>query len=102
MRTIYKYPLETVDTQIIEVPVIFGLGNSFNKQFLCINVQHGVPCLWCVVDADTKEKRKIKLRIVGTGNQMPESLNNKDYLGSYQLLDGYFVGHVFVEEIVED
>ena len=33
---------------------------------------------------------------------MPEFLNSKDYLGSYQLLDGQFVGHVFVEEIIEE
>ena len=39
MRTIYKYPLETVDTQIIEVPGIFGFGNSFNKQFLRVVVK---------------------------------------------------------------
>ena len=102
MRTIYKYPLETVDTQIIEVPGIFGFGNSFNKQFLCIDVQYGVPCLWCIVDTDSKSKRKIKLRIVGTGNPMPEFLGNEDYLGSYQLLDGQFVGHVFVEDIIEE
>ena len=102
MRTIYKYPLETVDTQIIEVPGIFGFGNSFNKQFLCIDVQYGVPCLWCIVDTDLKQQRKIKLRIVGTGNSMPEFLGNEDYLGSYQLLDGQFVGHVFVEDIIEE
>ena len=102
MRTIYKYSLETVDTQIIEVPGIFGIENSFNKQFLCIDVQYGVPCLWCIVDTDSKQKGKIKLRIVGTGNPMPEFLGNEDYLGSYQLLDGQFVGHVFVEDIIEE
>ena len=33
---------------------------------------------------------------------MPEFLGNEDYLGSYQLLDGQFVGHVFVEDIIEE
>lgn len=102
MRTIYKYPLEIVDTQIIEVPGIFGFENSFNKQFLYINVEYGVPYLWCIVDTNSKQKRKIKLRIVGTGNPMPEFLGNKDYLGSYQLLHGHFTGHVFVEDIIEE
>lgn len=100
MRTIYKYPLKIVDTQIIEVPGIFG--NSFNKQFLCINVEYGVPYLWCIVDTNSKQKRKIKLRIVSTGNPMPEFLGNKEYLGSYQLLHGHSTGHVFVEEIIEE
>ena len=102
MRTIYKYPLKIVDTQIIEVPGIFEFGNSFNKQFLCIDVQYGVLYLWCIVDTNSKQKMKIKLRIVGTGNPMPEFLGKEDYLGSYHLLDGQFVGHVFVEDIIED
>lgn len=95
MRTIYKYPLNTTDLQTIKVPRLPNT-NSFKEQFLCIDIQYGLPCLWCMVDT-SKEEREIQIRIVGTGNPMPDSCYKENYLGSYQLLDGQFVGHVFLE-----
>ena len=97
MRTIYKYPLETTDLQTIKVPKLeYEDEDNFKNQFLYIDVQNGCPYLWCMVDTESKI-RNIQLRIVGTGNYMSEFLNKEDYLGSYQLFNGQFVGHVFIE-----
>lgn len=97
MRTIYKYPLETTDLQSIKIPGLSYEDNfNFMTQFFCIDTQRGYPCLWCLVDTEEKE-REVLIRIIGTGNPAPDSLTRKDYLGTYQLFNGNFVGHVFLE-----
>lgn len=94
MRKIYKYPIETTDTQIIKVYGLSG-ANCFKEQVLDIDIQKGTPCIWCFVDTE-KEEQDIVIRIVGTGNPMP-LLSKSDYLGSYTLYDGSLVFHVFQE-----
>lgn len=96
MRTIYKYLLETTDLQSIRIPRLLG-AKDFTSQFLCIDTQNGCPCLWCLVDTSEQE-REVFFRVVGTGNPMPEILDNGDYLGTYQLFNGAFIGHVFLEK----
>lgn len=96
MRTIYKYPLETTNLQSIKIPKLAD-EDDFMKQFLCIDTQNGYPCLWCLVDTSEQE-REVLFRVVGTGNPMPEILDKSDYLGTYQLFNGAFIGHVFLEK----
>lgn len=96
MRTVYKYGLETTDLQSIKIPKLKG-ETDFRKQFLCIDTQHTFPCLWCLVDTE-EETREVFLRVVGTGNPMPDDISREEYLGSYQLLGGNFIGHVFLEK----
>ena len=94
MRRIYKYALETSDTQKIRIPKLVE-GESFKKQVLKIDTQNDTPCIWCLVDVG-EEEQEISIRIVGTGNPMP-TLSQDDYLGSYMLFDGGLVFHVFLE-----
>lgn len=96
MRTIYKYPLETTDLQSIKIPRLLG-AKDFRGQFLCIDIQNDFPCLWCLIDTSEQE-REVFFRVVGTGNSMPETLDKNDYLGTYQLFNGAFIGHVFLEK----
>lgn len=95
MRTIHKYSLETTDLQSIKIPRLTG-AKDFMNQFLCIDTQNGCPCLWCLVDTSEQE-REVLLRVVGTGNPMSDLFSKEDYLGTYQLFNGAFVGHVFLE-----
>jgi hypothetical protein len=95
VRTIYKYNIFTLDEQTIDVPILNGCVN-FKGQFLKIDAQYEIPCLWCLVDDETEE-RPVKIRVVGTGRPMPRYLKKEDYLGSYQLDDGLYVFHVFWE-----
>lgn len=94
MRRIFKYELETTDKQIIKVPFICG-SNKFKDQVLKIEVQNGTPCMWCLVDQAEEVARTIY--IVGTGNPMPKEFTKDNYVGTYQLFGGSFVGHVFVD-----
>lgn len=94
MRRIYKYQLETIDIQLINIPRITG-EEDFKSQVLNVDIQNGSPCIWCLVDAE-EEQQQIKIRIIGTGNPMP-MLSKDDYLGTYQLYNGEQVFHVFIE-----
>ena len=85
--TIWKYALEVVDEQMIDMPM--------GAQVLSVQVQHGVPCLWvrCNPDAQTAPVRVVT---VGTGH--PAEIGySMQFIGTYQLLGGNFVGHVFVQ-----
>ena len=93
VKKIYKYELEVTDEQIIKMPE--------GAKILCVQVQREIPCLWAIVDTEKKdkpEKRKIVTR--GTGHPLSYGINHTEYIGTFQLLDGSFVGHVF--EILED
>jgi hypothetical protein len=94
MRTIYKYRIEVTDNQVISVPTLSGLLN-FKNQFLKIESIMDVPYLWCLVDTENNP-RDINLKIIGTGNPVPRYLRKEDYLGSFQIYDGAFIGHIFL------
>ena len=81
---IYKYPLTASDIQEIEMPE--------GAHILCIQVVKDQPVLYARVFDDNAYYIKIVIRIYGTGHEC-EVHNN--YIGSFQLYDGDFVGHVF-------
>jgi len=83
--SIWKYTLETTYFQQIKIPS--------PAKILTIQVQHGVPCIWVLVDLEEDLINK-ELIIVGTGHPVddPHTLN---YVGSFQLMEGQFIGHLF-------
>jgi len=90
MKTIWKYNLEITDEQFINIPE--------GAEILTIQIQKGKPVLWGLVnDKDKNETRKI--RIFGTGIPIITDWSLK-YIGTYQLLNGDLIGHVF-EEIIK-
>jgi hypothetical protein len=84
MQTIWKYKLETIDEQILNIPEF--------SQFLCLQVQDEIPCLWFGVHPKNKMK-PYKIFTFGTGQPMEE--NHGLYFGTYQLYLGKLVFHVF-------
>ena len=85
--TIWKFPIETEDEQVINVPV--------GAEFLSVQVQHNQPCIWAKVDPQENVIVREKVVIVGTGHPAKHT-NGMMFLGTYQLAGGNFVGHVFV------
>jgi hypothetical protein len=83
MRAIYKFPLRTTDHQEIYLPV--------GAEILTVQIQHGVPCLWALVEGDDPVT-KHGITIVGTGHPVADV---GTYLGTYQLNSGAMVFHVF-------
>ncbi len=82
-RTIYKYPITHAGRANIKMPE--------GARILDIQVQHGKPVLWAMVDTSASEVYR-RLAVYGTGRDVdyPEA----NYLGTFQDLAG-LVFHVF-------
>jgi hypothetical protein len=89
MRTIYKYPLELVDLQTLELPA--------GAELLTVQMQDGRPCLWAEV-ATSAPARPRTIAIYGTGNPIPGDAEI-EYIGTFQMHGGALVFHAF--EVVE-
>ena len=83
-KTIWKFELATVDFQTIRMPE--------GAELLTVQLQNGLPCLWALVDPASKIDL-VNIDIFGTGHQMSEGKRN--YIGTYQLMGGGLVFHVF-------
>jgi hypothetical protein len=88
MKRIFKYELETTDTQEIEMPQ--------GAQVLCIQTQNEIPCVWAIVDPDATPTLRT-FEIYGTGHNFPENEwpDRRRYVGTYQLRQGALVFHCF-------
>lgn len=84
-RTVHKYPLNLVDQQQITT--------HNGVEFLSVQEQNGVLCLWAAVNPGNPEKT-VKVHIVGTGNPMPFGVVR--FVGTVQETARPLVWHVFV------
>lgn len=81
--TIYKYPLEITDRQVIDMPD--------GAKILTVQVQHEVPCVWAPVDPDVASVPRY-FTIYGTGH--PCSAEGQ-YVGTFLVHGGALVFHIF-------
>ena len=81
---IWKYAIKITDEQILHLPRGYKILSVAN--------QTGVLCMWVLVTPE-HEERKVCVRIVGTGNPMPNMFGFK-FLDSVVISS--FVWHVFV------
>ena len=86
MRSIWKFPLATTDTQTLDVPE--------GAKPLTVQAQGVTPCLWAEVNPNGQTERRY-IHTFGTGHPIPDDFQG-EYLGSYQLLDGGLVFHVYL------
>ena len=85
-KTIYKYELETTDSQTIEIP---------SGKIISVQMQKDKLCLWALVNPEM-DKQKRLIEIYGTVNPIKEIEGTTLYhRGTYQLNDGELVFHVF-------
>ena len=84
MKVIYKYTLEVTDEQEVKMPA--------GAQILCVQVQHGRPTLWALVDPEKKLEDR-RFFVHGTGNPIHSDAKVKCYIGTVQI--NGFVWHVF-------
>lgn len=61
-------------------------------KILSVQAQDGEPVLWALCDPEAKKANRTFV-IVGTGHLVPE--NAGQYIGTFQLPEYVFVGHVF-------
>lgn len=88
MKTIWKYNLKTTDRQGINMPL--------GAEILSVGVQTEKVYLWALIDSEQKKESLHEIEIFGTGNPIYSNKKCKrKFIGTYQLMDGNFVGHVF-------
>lgn len=83
-RVIYKYPLR------LSSPTSMHAG----AEILTVQVQRSEACVWARVLPDAPIVSR-DLVSFGTGHAMPSEADSAPYIGSYQLLDGDLVFHLF-------
>ena len=85
MKVIYKYQLIIDDRQIVVMPK--------GAEILCVQVQNNIPCIWAKVNTGKVENEERIIFIFETGH----TIYNEElkYLGTFQLIDGNIVFHVF-------
>lgn len=88
MNTIWKYELDAKAVQTLALPRGYRI--------LSVQVQNGKPTLWALVPKDTQYREAVRLEIYGTGQDVPNHVG--EHLGTYQLLNGALVFHVFKGE----
>lgn len=86
--TIFKYPVQVTDTFALQIPA--------GARFLGLQNQHGNPQMWWHVDQSITTVTHT-FHVVGTGIPMPEESQKWKYLGTFQMLGGTLVFHVFQE-----
>lgn len=87
MKTIYKFNLETTDTQTLLIPK--------GGEILSVQVQYGYPKLWVLVDPNEPlEERTIQIFETGHPVSCDTGIERK-FISTYQLMNGNLVFHVF-------
>ena len=82
---IWKYPLEVTDRLALTMPP--------DAKFLTVQMQHGKPCLWALVDETKRDTATRRIAIYGTGNPMPDEPGT--YIATFQMMGGDLVFHAF-------
>lgn len=79
-----------------EIPVAdnFALRLPEGARFLHVDVQDGHPRLWVLVDTEQAIEDKFFV-LAGTGHPIPEAPEQLAHIGTYMLLDGALVFHLF-------
>ena len=83
MTTIWKFPLQVVDQQLVNMPV--------GTELLHVGVQGDQACLWALVDSDAPRTMR-GFAIHGTGHAVPPG---GAYVGTFPLHGGNLIFHVF-------
>ena len=82
--TVWKFPFKIDDIVKVEMPL--------GAVILYIDSQGETPCIWARVDPEAPKETRI-FRFAGTGHPLGDEVGN--HVGSFQMMDGRLVWHVF-------
>lgn len=93
IRKIWKYPLNTVDEQIVRLPK--------GAILLTVATIHDNVCMYALVDPNEQVCEPRIIRLYGTGHELKEddTTVSHRYLGSCITMGGALVWHVFEVEV---
>ncbi|KKN34697.1 hypothetical protein LCGC14_0791240 [marine sediment metagenome] len=83
---ILKYPFEVDGEVNIQMPA--------GARVLTVQVQYGSPCLWAAVVPEAPIETR-SFRIFATGQKIDIDLTQAQYIGTFPLREGSFIGHLF-------
>lgn len=89
-RSIYKYPISIDDTQTLTLPK--------GAEILSVINQYETPCIYAMVDTETKETEEYAIEGYGTGHSIRHDDSYK-FLGTVAMMDGNFIYHLFYKKI---
>lgn len=84
-RAVWKYALEVLDVNVIDMPQ--------GTEVLTAGLQDGALTMWALVDPDARLVPH-KFAIAGTGHTR-DDLDDADYIGTVLLLQDTLVFHIF-------
>lgn len=89
MKSIWKFELPFKEMAEVQMPE--------DAEILTVQVDEKTnrPCIWAMVYTENEtESRYIEL--IGTGGEAPADMGiDRKYIGTFQISEGEFVGHVF-------
>lgn len=85
-NTIFKYPINVGQTRIC-LPI--------GAEVLCVQTQNDEPYIWASVERDAKQFKNRNFVVYGTGHSFGHNQEPVVYIGTFQLDNGQFVGHLF-------
>jgi hypothetical protein len=89
MEAIWKEILEVDDKQTVELPI--------RSKVLCVREQHGHPCIWFKTPRTDSPPTELRtFSTYGTGHEHNNITG--EYIGTYQMMNGKLVYHVFEEK----
>lgn len=83
---IWKWTLEIVDYQTLEMPI--------DSKILCVQMQGLSLQLWAICDEEALKEERYFV-IYGTGNPLSDNNWAENYIGTVQDSNGSLVWHVF-------
>ena len=88
MKIIEKFPLRPSGVQKVDMPK--------DSTILSVQRQGGFISLWALIETDKEAESRFFI-IAQTGKELPENLER--YIGTFQISEQGFVGHVFEVKI---
>lgn len=86
IKRIYKYTIPVEDSFSLELPQ--------GAKILTVQEQHGKPQIWALADQGSPTEIR-EFCVVGTGHPIDEDEVTLDYIETFQLFGGNFIGHLF-------
>lgn len=83
-KVIWKFELEPITA--LHVPADFKV--------LTVQAQREIPCIWIELDPDAAFSEQILIKACQTGDDM--DADTGEYVGTFQLNDGYIVRHAYL------
>ena len=89
---VFKYQIEIDDYVEVEMPI--------GSRILDVQTQHECPCIWALVDPGLPTEKR-RFRFAGTGHPIKENPSQLIHIGTFQMMQGRLIFHLFeIKEVI--